>query len=196
MANWLRCQEIHCLLRESSPQRTLIGDTLFQYVRLEEVTVGSAALERSLSVLHEGLISSCPSLLPAFRELFKDIQSDRAHSIQQRVALLSLSSSSSSSASSSASAAANKQLQRQNTTDSRLAYGGRSDVRRHSPSGGISLTSSTKPLKLSNQFSPQTQAHTHNPATLHRFKGTGRRSVSGMNSASDRLHTTAVVYLD
>jgi hypothetical protein len=41
-------------------------------------------------VLHSGLISECPALLPAFRDAFNEVYEDRARSAQQRAALLGL----------------------------------------------------------------------------------------------------------
>jgi hypothetical protein len=41
-------------------------------------------------VLHTGLISECPALLPLFRDAFNEVYEDRARSAQQRAALLGL----------------------------------------------------------------------------------------------------------
>ena len=154
-------------------------------MRLEEITVGSAALERSLSVLHEGLIASCPSLLPAYRELFKDIQSDRSHSIQQRAAILSLSRPSSHPPSSTATT---QQLHRQNATDSRLAYGRRSDGRRLSSSQKVSLTASTteSPSRCPTQLGPQSSGTSAGSVDLW-SKG-GRLSSGSVHVRPPPLH--------
>ena len=151
----------------------------FQYVRLEEITIGSAALERSLSVLHEGLIASCPSLLPAYRELYKDIQSDRSHSIQQRAAILSLSCPSSRPPS-----LTSQQLQRQSATDARLAYGGRSGGRRLSVSNGVHLTASTSSSRCSAQFG--SRHHGTGAGSADWSKGGRLSSGSSSDSVYDR----------
>ena len=78
--------------------------------------MGSAALEHALSVLHEGLIATSPPLLPAFRQLFDEIQRDRAHSIQQRAALLGLTPP-------TQSAVRHQQQLQQSVTSSRLSAG-------------------------------------------------------------------------
>jgi hypothetical protein len=59
-----------------------------QYLRTEETGVGSAALENALSTLHESIIGSCPSLLPAFRRVTNEIHNDRTRMLQQRAELL------------------------------------------------------------------------------------------------------------
>ena len=41
-------------------------------------------------MLHTGLISECPALLPLFRDAFNEVYEDRARSAQQRAALLGL----------------------------------------------------------------------------------------------------------
>lgn len=43
-----------------------------------------------MSTLHNGLIATCPSMLPAFKNLFNEIHIERLKSVQQRAALLSL----------------------------------------------------------------------------------------------------------
>ena len=59
-----------------------------QYLRTEETGVGSAALVNALSTLHEGIIGSCPSLLPAFRRVTNEVHNDRTRMLQQRAELL------------------------------------------------------------------------------------------------------------
>ena len=54
------------------------------------VIESSSNLENALSSLHNGLIATCPSMLPAFKILFNEVHMERERSVQQRTALLGL----------------------------------------------------------------------------------------------------------
>ena len=61
------------------------------FYALQQINIdSSSSLENALSSLHNGLIATCPSMLPAFKTLFNEIHIEREKSVQQRAALLSL----------------------------------------------------------------------------------------------------------